>query len=201
MLTYLTHYYIQGDAPFRSLSALSDSEAITVMESLYVDNPVADRFKEPAQYMQNRRQVEHWVRDEFIAKGGAPREYYPLYAVLGYSHWMEDNLATLELSSVRVPLTIFSPGDISFTYPDSMVTYWLGEDKESAHYQSGYHGKIFTLSDLDQLEHIYGTPEDKGRTALWEGMGPYIEYIEAQIWNHQVLFDYLKSVGAAEAPE
>ncbi|MNP43317.1 hypothetical protein D3C76_1371290 [compost metagenome] len=121
MITYLTHYYRQGDPPFRSLSALCDAEAIAVMESLYEDNPLADRFKEPAQYMNNRRQVEHWVKNEFIAKGGEPKENYPLYAVLGYSHWMEENLTFLELSSLRVPLTI------------------------SAHYQSQYHGKIFTV--------------------------------------------------------
>lgn len=193
MITFLTHYYRQGDTPFRSLSALSDSDAIQVMESLYVDNPVADRFKEPAQYLHNRRQAEQWVMSEFIAQGGNPKENYPLYAVLGYSQWMEDNLSALELSSVRVPLSVFSHQDISFTYPDSMVTYWLGADKESAHYQSQYHGKIFTLSDLDRLEDIYGAPEDKGRTALWEGMGPYIEYIEAQIWNPQPLYDYLNS--------
>lgn len=107
MITFLTHYYRQGDTPFRSLSALSDSDAIQVMESLYVDNPVADRFKEPAQYLYNRRQAEHWVMSEFIAQGGNPQENYPLYAVLGYSQWMEDNLSALELSRVRVPLSVF----------------------------------------------------------------------------------------------
>lgn len=80
MITYLTHYYRQGDPPFRSLSALCDAEAIAVMESLYEDNPLADRFKEPAQYMNNRRQIEHWVKNEFIAKGGEPKENYPLYS-------------------------------------------------------------------------------------------------------------------------
>lgn len=74
MITFLTHYYRQGDTPFRSLSALSDSDAIQVMESLYVDNPVADRFKEPAQYLHNRRQAEQWVRSEFIAQGEIPKK-------------------------------------------------------------------------------------------------------------------------------
>jgi hypothetical protein len=67
MVEYLTHYYRQGDLPFRSLSALSDSEALKIMETLYEDNPLAERFKEPIQYLNNRRQTEKWVRDEFIA--------------------------------------------------------------------------------------------------------------------------------------
>lgn len=194
MFEYLTHYFAFGDPPFRSLSALSDSEALTIMESLYEDNPLADRFKEPTQYLNNRREVEQWSRNEFIAAGGQPKEEYPLYAVLGYSNWLDNNLATLGLEKLQIPLSIFSEQDISFTYPDSMVTYWLGMDKDAAHNQSGYYGRIFTLSDIGLLEEIYGAPEEKGQTSLWEGMGPFIEYVEAQIWNHKPLFDYLKQI-------
>ncbi|BBH24173.1 hypothetical protein Back11_55180 [Paenibacillus baekrokdamisoli] len=191
MFEFLTHYYKQGDLPFRSLSALTDSEALKIMESLYEDNPLAERFKEPVQYLNNRKQTEKWVRDEFIAKGGQPKDEYPLYAVLGYSNWIENHLSSFDIDRIHIPLSIFTELDISFTYPDSMVTYLLGMDKHAVYYQPEYHGKIFTLSEVNLLANMYGAPEEKWRTALLEGMGPYIEYIEAQIWNHKPLLAYL----------
>jgi hypothetical protein len=71
MVDYLTYYYKSGTEPFRSLSALPDEEAIKIMEELCDDTPFGARFKDPVQYMRNRRQAEQWVREEFIAKGGA----------------------------------------------------------------------------------------------------------------------------------
>jgi hypothetical protein len=192
MFEFLTHYYKQGDLPFRSLSALTDSEALKIMESLYDDNPLAERFKEPLQYLNNRKQAEKWVRDEFIAKGGQPKDEYPLYAVLGYSNWIENHLTTFDIDRIHIPLSIFTEKDITFTYPDSMVTYWLGMDKHAEYYQPEYHGKIFILSEAPFLANRYGAPEKKWTTVIAEGMGPYIEYIEAQIWNHKPLLAYLE---------
>ena len=40
------------------------------MEELCDDTLFGARFKDPIQYMRNRRQTEQWVREEFIAKGG-----------------------------------------------------------------------------------------------------------------------------------
>lgn len=190
-MDYLTHYYAQGSIPLRSLSALPDAEALLLMESLYEDNLVAERFKEPVEYLQNRKQVELWVRNEFIAKGGQPQEDYPLYAVLGYANWMEQNLASLEIERIQIPLSIFTEKDISFTYPDSMVTYWLGMDKQAAYYEPDYHGQVFTLSGIQRLMDKFSAIQQQGITVLAEGVGPYIDYIEAQIWNPKPLMAYM----------
>jgi len=71
MIDYLTYYYKHGTEPFRSLSALPDEEVIKIMEELCDDTLFGARFKDPIQYMRNRRQTEQWVREEFMAKGGA----------------------------------------------------------------------------------------------------------------------------------
>src|SRR4030066_226480 len=88
MIDYLTYYYKQGTEPFRSLSVLPDEEVIKIMEELCDDTLFGARFKDPIQYMRNRRQTEQWVREEFMAKGGQPQEAYPIPMVLGASKWM-----------------------------------------------------------------------------------------------------------------
>jgi hypothetical protein len=76
MIDYLIHAYRRGTDPFRSLSALSDMEAIHKMEDLFVEGAIFwERFKDPAQYLRARRQVEQWLRREFIAKGGKPPKF------------------------------------------------------------------------------------------------------------------------------
>ena len=88
MIDYLTHYYPHGRLPFRSLSALPDCEALRLMELLCDETIFGARFKDPAWYLQARRQTEMWVREQFIAKGGRPVEAYPVYMVLGSSRWI-----------------------------------------------------------------------------------------------------------------
>jgi hypothetical protein len=79
VIDFLIHYYRTGTEPFRSLSALPDAEAIAIMRSLYVEGSVIwERFKDPADYLEARRQTEVWLRQEFIRLGGQPQEPYPL---------------------------------------------------------------------------------------------------------------------------
>jgi hypothetical protein len=81
MFEYLTHCY--NRVPFRSISGLSKSEAVKVMEDLCDDSPFFERFKEPLKYWEDRQEAEAWLRAEFIKKGGKPKGYYPYYCILG----------------------------------------------------------------------------------------------------------------------
>lgn len=123
MFDYITHYYKRGSSPIKTLSALTESEALKIMESLSDDSPLFARFKEPIQYLNSRRQTEKWLRDEFIAKGGQPKDEYPLYAVLSTSDWIEKHSSSFNIEKIRIPMSIFKEDDISFTYPDSMLSY------------------------------------------------------------------------------
>jgi hypothetical protein len=193
LVDYLTYYYKRGTEPFRSLSALSDSEAIPIMEALYVEfegSLAFERFKDPIQYMQSRRQTEQWVREAFIAKGGQPQAAYPIPMVLGASKWMVKHAPAPDLhGEICIPLSVFQEGDVSFTYPDSMISLWLGRDKPPEYYQPDYHGKIFTHSEILSIVEKKGLPEEVWETSLPSNLAPYIE---AQVWNHEPLLEYKK---------
>lgn len=88
MFEYITHYY--NGEPFRSLSALSRTEAIRVMEELVDDSPYFERFKDPLQYWSDRVETETWLRKKFMEKGGKPQEGHPFYAVLRSSDSIEN---------------------------------------------------------------------------------------------------------------
>ena len=191
MIDFLIHYYRSGTEPFRSLSALSDRDAVQIMQDLYVEGSIIwERFKDPCQYLQARRQIEQWLRKEFIAKGGAPQESYPIYMVLGRSKWLltAADAATLATTAeIQIPLSLFRECDVSFTYPDSMVSILLANQKGSEYYLPDYHGKLFTLSEIRSIVESNGLPGEKWGTNLPSFLA---NYIEAQVWNHKPLLEY-----------
>lgn len=197
-MDYLTHYYRIGTEPFRSLSLLTDEEAARLMETMYVEGSVIwERFKEPDQYLQQRRRTEEWLREAFLVKGGRPQAACPVYMVLGRSKWVErmaDPLTLATTVEIRVPLSIFQESDVSFTYPDSMISYWLGNDQLPKYYQPGYHGKVFTRSEILAIVQSKGLPEEG-----WETKTPdtLAHYVEAQVWNHDILREYKQQLDGA----
>ncbi len=185
MIDYLTYYYKRGTEPFRSLSALTDEDAILIMQTLCDDTPYGARFKDPVVYMRDRRQTERWVREQFIAKGGRPREMYPIPMVLGSSKWMVKISPDPELhGEIRIPLSVFTEADVSFTYPDSMISLEFGTEKPAEFYLPEVHGKVFTMSEILALVESRGVPEEQWETNLPWYLAPYIE---AQVWNHALL--------------
>jgi len=185
MIDYLTYYYKHGTEPFRSLSALPDKEVIKIMEELCDDTLFGARFKDPIQYMRNRKQTEQWVREEFIKKGGRPREAYPIPMVLGASKWMVKQAPDPAAhGEIHIPLSVFTEYDVSFTYPDSMISLWFGREKPKEYYLPDYHGKVFTLSEILSIVGEKGLPEEDWETNLPSDLAPYIE---AQVWNHKLL--------------
>lgn len=195
MIDFLTYYYKKGTEPFLSLSVLPDGEAVPIMEALYREGSVLwERFKDPAQYLQARRQTERWLYQEFKTKGGQPQESYPIYMVLGRSMWFlsaADEVTLATTAEIQVPLSIFKEGEVSFTYPDSMVSLLLAYHKDPAYYQPEYHGKLFTLSEIGSIVEANGLPEVGWTTNLPRFL-PH--YIEAQVWNHQSLLAYKRQL-------
>ena len=191
MIDYLVHYYRTGSEPFRSLSVLPDAEAIEIMRSLYVPGSVIwERFKDPVDYLQGRRQIEAWLRQEFIRLGGQPQDQFPIYLVLGRSKWVErmaDPATLATTSAIQVPLSILAEGDVSFTYPDSMVTYFLELRQDPEVYQPDYHGRVFTLSQIRKIVDEKGLPEEGWETKTAADVA---HYVEAQVWNRRLLVEY-----------
>jgi hypothetical protein len=193
MLDYLSYYLTSGSEPFRSLSSLSDIEAIPIMESLYKKhkgNMLFNRFKDPYQYFHNRKETELWVRNEFIKKGGAPIETYPICMVLGSSNWIESNAPDPDAHfKIMIPLSEYSEVDISFTYPDSMVSLMFLNNRPNENYIPEYHGRVFTLTEIQSIIEEKGLPIEEWGRNYPEDIG---SYIEVQVWNQKPLGKYKK---------
>ncbi|MFN2304295.1 MAG: hypothetical protein ACK2TV_11255 [Anaerolineales bacterium] len=188
MIDYLTHYYSIDKEPFQSLSALPEQEALKIMVELADDTPYGERFKDPVQYLKNRKDTEAWVRKAFIAKGGRPKDDYPTSTVLGSSKWLVAGAPNREKhGEIRIPLSILTSEDVSFTYPDSMISRWFGREKPKEFYQAGLHGVVFTLPEILEIVAKKGMPEEDWEIKLPKHLAPYIE---AQVWSLALLLEY-----------
>lgn len=196
MVNHLTHFYRKGSLPFRSLSALPDEEALRIMTDLYLEgSTIWERFKDPLDYLLARQDTEEWLRQEFISRDGQPQDPNPIYMIFGRTPWLDKHgdpatLATTE--EIDVPLTLFSAQDISFTYPDSMITRFLAEQKEADYFLPMFHGKLFTLPEIVEIVRSQGLPGISWGCNLPD---VYPNYIEAQVWNHRVLWDFVNRLG------
>lgn len=197
MIDYLFHLYKSGTEPFRTLSILSEEDATTIMRELYMEGSIFwERFEDPVQYLRLRKQIEGYLRQTFIAKGGKPRESCPIYMTLGRTKWMQNDIDVVTLTTttqIQVPLSLFEEYDVSFTYPDSMVSFLLAQEKESEYFLPEYHGKVFTLSEIRLIVQSLGLPGEKWGANLPRSMP---NYIEAQVWNHEPLIEYKRQIRA-----
>lgn len=196
MIDRLNHFYKRGAEPFRTLCSLPEEEAISIMRSLYVAGSIFwERFEDPIAYLRLRKQIEESIRETFIAKGGRPHEAHPIYMAFGRTKWMQNGLDAVTLATtteIEVPLAWFEECDVSFTYPDSMVSFLLADEKESEYYLPDFHGKVFTLSEIRSIVESNGLPGER-----W-GILPFStpNYIEAQVWKHEPLLEYKKQLFA-----
>jgi hypothetical protein len=191
MIDYLVHLYKSGTEPFRTLSILPEQDAIRIMQSLYMAGSIFwERFDDPAGYLRLRKQIEQHIRQAFLAKGGTPRAPYPIYMAFGRTRWMLNSVDAVTLATtteIEVPLSLFEECDVSFTYPDSMVSFLLAKKTETEYYLPDYYGKVFTLSEIRLIVESNGLPGEKWGNKL---PGSLPNYIEAQVWNHEPLLAY-----------
>lgn len=202
MIDHLTHFYRKGRQPFQSISALPEDEALRLMQDLYVaGSTIWERFKDPRDYLQARRITETWLREAFIARGGQPQQPNPVYLVYGRTRWLDlhGDAATLATTAeIDVPIALFTARDISFTYPDSMVTRRLAEQKEADYYLADFHGKLFSLDEMVAIVTAQGLPGTGWGNTLPE---VYPNYIEAQVWNKRALLEFLNSKRERISPD
>jgi hypothetical protein len=195
----LVHVYRRGTDPFQSLSALPDRDAMQIMQGFFVEGSVLwERFRDPGQYLGRRRQIERWLHQEFLAKGGAPEESYPIYMMLGRSKWFQtaaDPATLATTAEIDVPLALFQQGDVSFTYPDSMISVPVALGEAFEFDLPDHCGKLFTLSEIRSIVEADGLPGEK-----WGANLPSFlpNFIEAQVWNQAPLREYKRQLYARQ---
>jgi hypothetical protein len=176
----LTHYYHPDDEPFQTLSCLSEADALQVITSLQQrTGAVYRRFRQPVEYLRQRRETEAWLRAEFIKKGGQPISEYPQYFVVDRAAWIEDGYNG-QSRMIQMSIADFHPQRVSFTYPDSMISYWLKSQSERVFYHHEYHGRVFGLREISQIIEQFGIPDTEWQT---EPNRKYDLFIEAQVWD------------------
>jgi hypothetical protein len=179
----LTHYYHQKDRPFKNLSALEEQKALSIIRDLQCrEGLVYRRFNQPEQYLKMRKETEIWARQSFIEKGGKPNTSYPQYFVVNQSVWIEEGF-NQQSFHISFPISDFNPKQVSFTFPDSMVSYWLRSQTHADYYHPEYHGQVFLLDEICQIINQFGIPDREWQT---EESRKYDLFIEAQVWD-----DYL----------
>lgn len=177
----LTHYHHKDEPPFQTLSALSESEALSVIFDLGKrTGEVYHRFRNPQKYLRLRQATERWLRQEFIRKGGQPLLDYPTYFVVEQATWIEAGYGG-ESNAIQIPLVAFKAEQVSFTYPDSMVSYWLKDQQDKVFYQPEYHGQVFDTTEIVRIINKFGMPAEAWQT---DRTRKHDLFIEAQVWGN-----------------
>ena len=165
------------------------------MQELYREGSVFwERFKDPSSYMTFRRKVEANLRENFIRKGGVPIDQYPIYLMLGRPKWTIDvaDVVTVETTEeIVVPLNAIDESQVSFTYPDSMVSAFILGQSHLDYFEPEYHGKVFTLEEITAIVKEKGLPGEGWETKMPRHLA---HYIEAQVWDRQMLMNYYQTV-------
>lgn len=182
----LYHYYEKSRGPFLSISELSFDEFTKLMNDLATQKTPENRFDESWKrdfYIQFRPYVERTIRNRFIEKGGKPVTDAPRYFTLGPATWFLDwyeEPRFLDIALAEIP-----SDSISFTFPDSMMSYLIAEDRYEpfAKYKMPYHGEVYRLEEVEQLVKEYGMPDETDSINLEYGN----RIVEAQVWDLDIL--------------
>jgi len=177
---FLSHYYEATDGPFRNLSDLPLAEAEVILQQIRQGGDLRFASQRKSDYLAVRRNLEDFVRQRFIAKGGRPRRERPHYLIVGACPWLISWYP--QGRELRIPLATFSAEIVSFTYGDTFP---------AMRYQDGkpYRGQVYTLAELPAVIEQDGLPQD------WNAEGAHgpDRYIEAQVWADEPLEPYLGS--------
>jgi hypothetical protein len=176
---FLSHYYEAAAGPFSNLSMLPPEQAERILEGI---RQRGDRFasQRAGDYLQVRRGLEELVRKRFIERGGKPKLARPHYMILGACPWLLGWYA--DGRGLRIPLKAFCADTLSFTYGDTFPAMRLKDGKP-------YRGQVYVLSELEEVVGLYGLPQE------WnpDGRGGAERYIEAQVWDEELLQKYLQA--------
>ena len=181
---YLSHYFDREKGPFLNILDLPSEQRREVENDLRNDEAVFNSLR-PADYLETRMKVERWLRLSFRKKGGKPKLDHPRYLTLGDCSWMLEWFRNGH--ELKIPIWFFDKQIISFTYPDSIVSFQLAK----THLSRGCYGQVFTMDEITDVIKEYGLPGE--RKDLKSHF--YEKYIEVQIWDNRPLNEYLMSVG------
>ena len=176
---YLYHYFDKRSGPFRSLTALSDDEAVSVLEKLKKERPGAYASQRNMSYIVKRRRCEDTVREKAAEKGVIMDIPSPHYMVVEACPWIRSWFEKPDV--IAIPIEQFDTARISFTYGDSMPTFspFVNDGKE-------YRRTVYTYDEILYIIEKYGLPQNWNS----DGTKGIERYIEAQVWTDDPIAQY-----------
>lgn len=198
--TFATHYHLESRAPFLNLSDLDAETLDQVMRNLNEEHAagLSHRTFGP-HYMELRRRTEAALRAGFANRGGRLRRANPHYFVLGESAWFA--ALSPNMRSVSVALSDLPPESTSVTYPDSVVAMRCGSDFGLPELDRPYVGRVFLLSELDELIAAHGMPADHpDDDYVGYEFREFEKFVEIQVWSDEPIQQFL-SARCPKAPD
>jgi hypothetical protein len=186
----LTHYYEEGSIRLKNICDSDNVEAQAILTSLL---KTGQRTWLHPGYLEERREVEAWLYNDFVKKGKKPYLQHPLYFVLGEHDdlFQKDGFfSKANPSKLTIPISLFDSDMISFTYPDSMPSFNIPRTRRGKPYLKPFHGQVFTQNEIIEVIKTYGLPGDKWKFCeVWR----YDRFIETQVWDTRLIENFLKS--------
>ena len=164
----LVNYHHSDSTPLKSITQLPYAEARKIADKLYENSQVrAHRRFGPdfPQYYEYRLEVEAWLYERFLKRGGKPDIKHPYYFVVQTSDMLRDCFE--DCRETTIPLSKIPDEYVSFTLGDSMAQ----SEQDSLN-------NMLTKAELLNRLKEYDNDIDRFITE----MNQKYNFIEAQIW-------------------
>ena len=186
ILDYLTRYYTKGENPFVSLNDFPLDKANELKRQHCLRNNIGGYYAQD-EYLIHRLEVEKWIYEQLLLKGGNPKNTVPVYMCLGESPTNSEfdikHDIQKDAMEMKIPIKYLDLNAITFTYPDSLVKFTVNENGKIIGAELTKTPEVFLYNELETTLKIY---KENGDIKMEE------HYIEAQIWNREMLYEYMK---------
>ncbi len=122
---FLTRYYVSGENPFTSLNDYPLEQANEIKKKHCIKNNIGGFYAED-DYLVQRKEIEKWIYNQLVIKGGNPQNTVPVYIALGESPQGEFDIREdiqKNAEEIIIPIKNLDLSAISFTFPDSMYRF------------------------------------------------------------------------------
>ena len=185
---HLYHYYELSLPPLRSITSLPFDEAATVLRAYQAQDP---HLTHPniEWFLKRRYEMEKIVRDKLIAVGGKPINAAPVYLTLGANEGMKTWFTGA--AWLRIPVSEFDLDTVSFTYGDMFPVF-----NPALNTGEEWWEQVYNYDGIMKMIDRHGWPEDpvynsrKGIFPADKPINHHLKYIEAHVWNDEVLDRY-----------
>lgn len=175
----LYHYFEKDIGPFRNLSSLPIEEALEISNHIKQEGK-SFASQRSDDYLLIRRDIETLARDQFVVKGGKPKNPFPHYMTLEACDWLKTWYANPEW--IAIDWGEFEETTISFTYGDLFPTMRYQDNKP-------YRRQVYTKKEIIKVTEEFGMPQEWNRKG---DKGPE-RYIEVQVWDDELIKRFLQA--------